>query len=61
MELIYIVSGGFACSTVDGHTVPDRILDNQHSQLFKLFPQILDIKADDTVFQFHIGPVVEYF
>ena len=61
MELVNIVSGGFPCSPVDSDTVPHLILDNEHPQLFQLFPQILNVKADDTVFQLHIGTVVKYF
>ena len=46
---------------VDRHTVPHLILDNQHPQLFQLFPQVFDVKADNPVVQLHVGTVVKYF
>ena len=60
MELINIVSGRFMQRPVDRHTVPHLILHDQHPKLFKLFSQILNIKTDNPVIQFHVGTVVEH-
>ena len=60
MELIYIISGGLMGTTVDRYPVPDLILYNEHPQLFKLLAQILDVKTDNPVIQFHIRLMVKY-
>ena len=44
---------------VYGNTVPHLILDHQHTQAFELLSQLLDIKADNTVVDIHIGTVVK--
>ena len=60
MELVYIVPRVLFAVAVDGNTIPDLILDDKHSQLFKLFAQLLNIETDNAVIQFHIGLVVEH-
>ena len=59
MELIHIIPGGLASGTVGRHTAPDLILHDQHPEFFELFSQLLDVVADQPVFDVHIGPVVE--
>ena len=60
MELVYIVPGVLFAVAVDGNAVPDLILDDEHTQFFQLFAQLLDVEADDAVIQFHIGLMVEH-
>ncbi len=47
VELVYIVSRVLFVVAVDGNTVPDLILNNEHTQLFKLFSQLFDVEADN--------------
>ena len=60
MELIDIVPGGFDAA-VDRNSVPYLILDDEHSDFLQLLSKFLDVKADNTVIQFHIGSMVKYF
>ncbi len=60
MELIDIVPGRFD-TTVDRNSVPYLILDDEHSDFLQLLSKFLDVKADNTVIQFHIGSMIEYF
>ena len=59
MELVHEVPGGFALIPVLGNTVPHLILDHQHTQAFELLSQLLDIEADNTVVDIHIGAVIK--
>ena len=49
MKLVHVVAGGFLFSPVYGYSVPHLILHNEHPQLFKLLPKLLDVKADKAV------------
>ena len=60
VELVYIVPGVLFAVAVDGDTVPDLILDDEHPQFFQLFAQLLDVETNDAVIQFHIGLMVEH-
>ena len=60
MKLIDIVPGSFD-ATVDRNSVPYLVLDNEHSDFLQLLSKFLDVKADNTVIQFYIGSMVEYF
>ena len=60
MELVYIVPGVLFAVAVDGNTVPDLILDDEHTQFFQLFAQLFDVETDNSVIQFHIGLMVEH-
>ena len=60
MELVHIVAGGFTGITVGGHTPPDLILHHQHTDLFQLLAQLLDVIADNAVVDVHIALVVEH-
>ena len=60
MKLIDIVPGRFD-ATVDRNSVPYLVLDNEHSDFLQLLSKFLDVKADNTVIQFYIGSMVEYF
>ena len=59
MKFIDIVAGDFSFCTVACYSVPDVILNNQHTDLFQLIAQFLDVKADDTVVEVDIGSVIE--
>ena len=60
VEFIDIVPGRFD-ATVDCNSVPYLILDDEHSDFLQLLSKFLNIKADNTVIQFHIGSMVDYF
>ena len=60
MELINVVSCVFLCIAVDGDTIPHLILHDEHTQLFELLSQLLNVKADKAVIQLHIRLVVEH-
>ena len=60
MKLIDIVPGRFD-ATVDRNSVPYLILNDEHSDFLQLLSKFLDVKADNTVIQFHIGSMVKYF
>ena len=59
VELVHEIPGGAADGPVDGDRVPHRVLDNEHSRLFQVFAQALDVKADQPVADVHGGAVVE--
>ena len=59
MELVCIVPGGFSGTAVGGHTPPHGILHDEHTQLFELLAQLLDVKADDAVIDIYVGVVIE--
>ena len=60
MKFITIEPGVLMGITVFRDTSPHLILDDEHSQLFKLFSQILDIETYQTVIQIDICLVVKY-
>ena len=59
MELVCIVPGGFSGTAVGCHTPPHGILHDEHTQLFELLAQLLDVKADDAVIDIYVGVVIE--
>ena len=59
MKLVCIVPGGFSCGTVGGHSAPDLILNDKHTEFLHLFAEFFNVIADDTVVDVHIGSVVE--
>ena len=60
VELVYIVPGVLFAVAVDGDTVPDLILDDEHTKLFQLLAQLFDVETDNSVIQFHIRLMVEH-
>ncbi len=60
MKLVHVVSGGFAFTTVCRDTTPYLILHNEHTQLFQLLAQLLDVIADHTIIHVHVGSMVKY-
>ena len=54
-----IVPGRFSCGTVGGHSAPDLILNDKHTELFHLLAQFLNVVADDAVINVHICAVIE--
>ena len=59
MELVHVVSGGLALGAVDGYSVPDLILHDEHSELLELLAQLLDVIADEADVDIHIRSVIE--
>ena len=59
MELVNVVSGGFTGTSVGCHTPPNLILNNQHTDFLQLIAKLLDVIADQTVIDVHIGSIVE--
>ena len=60
MEFVYIVPCVLFSAAVDGDTVPDLILYDEHPQFFQLFAQLFDVETDDSIIQFYIGLMVEH-
>ena len=60
MHLVDVVAGGLVSSAVDGNAVPHLVLHHQHTDLFQLLAQLLDVIADDAVVDVHIALVVEH-
>ena len=54
VKLVNIEPRCFLGGSVDCHPVPYSILENQHTQLFKLLAKFLYIEADQTVFHAHV-------
>lgn len=59
VKFVHIVSCGFSLAPVHRDTVPYLVLDDQHTQVFELFPQLFDIKAHQAVVDIHVGTVVK--
>ena len=59
VELIHEIPGRPADGPVDGDGVPHRVLDNEHTGLFQVLAQALDVKADKAVADVHGGAVVK--
>ena len=59
MHLVHIIPGGLSAAAVCRNTPPHLILHDEHSELFHLLAQFLDVIADDAVVDVHIGAVVE--
>ena len=49
MELVHVVAGRLMLGAVDGHTVPDLILHNEHPKLLELLSELLDVIADEAI------------
>ena len=49
MKLVHVVAGGLLFGAVDGDAVPHLVLHNEHTQLFKLLAELLNVKADKAV------------
>ena len=60
MHLIHIVSGRSSLDPVFRYSSPYLILYHEHSDLFELLSQILDVITYKAVRKLHIGPVVEH-
>ena len=59
MELVGIIPCGNACVAVECNTVPYLILNNQHTRLFQILRQFLNVIADKAVVDVHRRSVVE--
>jgi len=60
VHLVDVVAGGLVGSAVDGNAVPHLVLHHQHTDLFQLLAQLLDVIADNAVVDVHITLVVEH-
>ena len=60
VHLVDVVAGGLVGGTVDGDAVPHLVLDHQHTDLFQLLAQLLDVIADNAVVDVHIALMVEH-
>ena len=60
VHLVNVVTGGLMGGTVDGNAVPYLILHHQHPDFLQLLAQLLDVIADDTIVDVHIGSVIEH-
>ena len=58
-ELHFQAACGLSAAAVCRNTPPHLILHDEHSELFHLLAQFLDVIADDAVVDVHIGAVVE--
>ena len=59
VELVHEIPGRPANGPVDGDGVPHRVLDNEHTGLFQVLAQALDVKADQAIGDVHGSAVVE--
>ena len=59
MELVHEIPGGAPNGPVDSDGVPHRVLDNEHTGLFQVLAQPLDVKTDQAVGDVYGGAVVE--
>ena len=57
---VLVMGEPYLVKAVFCNTVPDLILDDVHTDLFKLLAQLPDVIADNTVFDIHIGAVIEH-
>ena len=60
VHFVNVVAGGFVGFPVDGHSVPHGVLHDEHPDLLELLAQLLDVEADNTVFNVDVGAVVEH-
>ena len=59
MALVYVVPCGFVLVSVYGDTVPNCVLNDEHTYLFELFAELLDIKGNNAILDIDVGSVVE--
>ena len=59
VHFINIVSGGLVDFTIECHPVPDLILYDEHTDLFELFAELLDVIGNRTAANIHIGTVIK--
>ena len=59
VKFVHKIPCGFLRGAVHGDAVPHLILNNQHTQLFKLLPKLFNVKAHKAVFKLHVGTVVK--
>ena len=59
MHLVHIISGGLSAAAVGSDTPPDLILHDEHTELFHLLAEFLNVVADDSVVDVHVGAMVE--
>ena len=59
VEFVHEIPGGAPDGPVDGDGIPHRVLDDEHTGLFQVLAQALDVKADKAVADVHGGAVVK--
>lgn len=60
MAFVYVVPCGLVLVSVYGDTVPNCVLNDKHTYLFKLFAKLLDIKGNNTILDIDVCSVVEH-
>ena len=60
VHFVNVVAGGFVGFPVDGHSIPHGVLHDEHPDLLELLAQLLDVEADNAVFDVDVGAVVEH-
>ena len=59
VKLVHEIPGGATDGPVDGDGVPHSVLDNEHTGLFQVLAQALDVEADKAVGDVHGSAVVK--
>ena len=59
VELVHVVASCLVLGAVDGNSVPNLILHNQHTELLELLAEFADVIADEAVVDIHIRSVIE--
>ena len=60
VHLIDVYPGVLTLASVCSHTAPNLILNDQHTDLFQLVSQFLDVIAYHAVGDVHVGAVIEH-
>ena len=60
MALVYVVPCGFVLVSVYGDTVPNCVLHDEHTYLFQLFAELLDIKGNNAILDIDVCSVIEH-
>ena len=59
MKLVDIITGCLFTLTVCEHSVPDSILNDEHTNLFELIAKLLNIETYDTIAHINIGAMIK--
>ena len=60
VHFVNVVAGGFVGFPVDGDAVPHGVLHDEHPDLLELLAKLLDVEADNAVFNVDVGAVIEH-
>ena len=59
MKLVDVVPRRLALAAVERYAVPHLVLDNEHTDFFKLGAEFLNVKADKAVVNVNVCAVVK--